>query len=528
MGASIFHERRKKNTSIAGLDRRNGDRRNKEMVVASNKRRLATHARSHERLNFHIPIRLKLRDKEVQGHTGNISQDGLLLACSMVVKVGTPLTLQFSFGKDFCYMNISGQVVFSTPMGNGSQGRQAVGIKFSGIRDWEQKVLISAVQELNQNSAIRENSLLSVGVCEDDLAIEAARFHIEKTSLLPQSRSAIRQSCIHASKIIGWGAYLPPLQITSADITDKLEQSGYKNVGAVIEMMTGIKSRRYAGPEMYPSDLAAAASLRALESAGLDAKDVDAIIFCGVSRDFDEPATANIVQEKIGAKNSYVFDLSNACNGFMSSLDVADAFIASGRYENILVTAGELISPYIDWEPKSRSDLKLSSMGYTLGDAGGAAVLTRVSNDDQSGIRARWFLSDGEQWRVAIIPPMTKDGTRFKFKSDGAAIERVALMHVPSGVESVLEMLEWEVEDIALIVPHQVASPVTENILYKQLGVSPERVIWTFPKYGNNGAASMPVAMSEALRQGMVQEGGKVLFIGGSGGFGAGVIALIV
>ncbi len=527
MGSVTFHERRKQTSSTTEHNRRNGDRRRNQTTVPSNKRRLAVHARSHERLNFDIPICLKLRDKEVQGHTGNISQDGLLLICHEGVEVGTPLTLQFSFGKDFCYMNISGQVVFSASMGNNSQGQQAVGIKFSGIRDWEQKVLISAVLELNQNSAIRENSLLSIGVREDDLAIEAARFHIEKTRTLPESRTAVRQSCIHASKIVGWGAYLPPLQITSADITDKLNQSGYKNVGAVIEAMTGIKSRRYAGPEIYPSDLAAAASRRALESAGLDAKDVDAIIFCGVSRDFDEPATANIVQEKIGAKNSYVFDLSNACNGFMSAIDVADSFIASGRYENVLVTAGELISPYIDWNPKSREDLKLSSMGYTLGDAGGAAILTRVSSDDECGIRARWFLSDGKHWRVAIIPAMA-NGTRFKFKSDGAAIERVAREHVPSGVEMVLEMLQWDVKDIDLIVPHQVASPVTENILYKQLGIAPEKVIWTFPKYGNNGAASMPVAMSEALRQGMVQEGGKVLFIGGSGGFGAGVIALIV
>jgi 3-oxoacyl-[acyl-carrier-protein] synthase-3 len=207
---------------------------------------------------------------------------------------------------------------------------------------------------------------------------------------------------------------------------------------------------------------------------------------------------------------------------------VADSFIASGRYENVLVTVGELISPYIDWNPKSREDLKLSSMGYTLGDAGGAAILTRVSDGDECGLRARWFLSDGEHWRVAIIPPMTPNGERYKFKSDGAAIERVACEHIPSGVEMVLDMLEWTVKDIDLIVPHQVASPVTENILYKQLGISSEKVVWTFPRYGNNGAASMPVAMCEALRQEMVHAGGKVLFIGGSGGFGAGVLALIV
>ncbi|MEW6058507.1 MAG: PilZ domain-containing protein, partial [Bdellovibrionota bacterium] len=180
MKSTAFYERRKQNESISFCDRRNGHRRKDERTVTSNKRRLAIQLRHYERLNFHIPIRLKLREKEISGHTSNISKDGLMVVCEKAVKIGTPLTLQFSFGESFCYMNIAGQVIFCSTKENGVQGRYAIGIRFSAIRDWEQKVLASAVQELNSKPELLEYSLLSVSLHEDDLALEAAKFHIEQ------------------------------------------------------------------------------------------------------------------------------------------------------------------------------------------------------------------------------------------------------------------------------------------------------------------------------------------------------------
>src|SRR3990172_10542880 len=175
MGATAFYERRKQTSSTTERDRRNGYRRRKQTAVPSNKRRIAAHARSHERLKFHIPIRLKLRDKEVQGHTGNISQDGLHFVCDAVVEVGTPLTLQFSFGENFCYMNISGQVVYCFPVKGKKTGHYEIGVKLSALRDQEKIILTSVVQELRQNPIMCQQSILSVSVSADTLAQEAGR-----------------------------------------------------------------------------------------------------------------------------------------------------------------------------------------------------------------------------------------------------------------------------------------------------------------------------------------------------------------
>src|SRR2546422_4334523 len=163
---------------------------------------------------------------------------------------------------------------------------------------------------------------------------------------------------------------------------------------------------------LFRSDLAVEASLIAFKNAGIDPKDVEVIISCGIARDVEEPATANIIQEKLGAHNAYCFDLANACNGFVSAIDVLDSFIASGRCEIGLVTGGEVISQYVNWDPETRDELRLSTMGYTLGDGGGAAVLTRVTAGDQRGLKASWFLSDSSYWRAAVVPLMNSSKRR--------------------------------------------------------------------------------------------------------------------
>jgi len=114
------------------------------------------------------------------------------------------------------------------------------------------------------------------------------------------------------------------------------------------------------------------------------------------------------------------------------------------------------------------------------------------------------------------------------FMSNGVEIERAALEYVPTGVEETMRMLEWDVDDIDLIIPHQVASHIIENLFYKTLHMPPEKVYWSFPRHGNIGAASIPVALCEALNEGRAKIGDKVLLVGGSGGFGVGVIGLVL
>lgn len=480
-------------------------------------------SRCLERGSLKIPVRLQIEGKEVVGYTQNISPGGLQVISTIALNAGTPLAVQCSFS-EVGYLHVSGQVVYCRAEGDNNH---TIGIKFSALRDWEQKILSSAIQDLKQRPARQHKSLLTMLVSEDTLALEVADFYIQTQRPLTERPGIVRHSCVHSSKIIGWGSDLPPTEITNHDINLMINRNGNKTrYGDVVGTLTGIKSRRYAGSRINPSDLAVQASLQALKSAGIDPKDLEVIISCGISRDVEEPSTSAIIQERLGAHNAYVFDLANACNGFISAIDVLDSFIASGRCEIGLVTVGEVISQYINWDPESKEDLRLSSMGYTLGDGGGAAVLSRVKDGEQRGIKARWFLSDSSYWRVAVVPLINH--SKRLFRSNGAEIERAALQYVPVGVEETMKMLEWDVDDIDLIIPHQVSSHIIENLFYKRLGMPTEKIFWSFPIHGNVGAASMPVALCKALDEGRLKYGDKVLLVGGSGGFGVGVMGLVL
>ena len=526
MISTMYYERRNGNVSIDYTDRRKAQRRNKEKAVSEEHRRLSSQIRKYERETFKIPVRLKIEGKEVAGYTHDICPEGLLVFSDAVLSPGMPMSLQFAFGENICSLNVSGQVVFCRPVEKNGAASKAIGIKFSAIREFEKQILTSAVQELKLSPTTHARSSLDILVSTDTLAEEIADFSIHIPQTFEERPRIIRKSSIHASKITGWGAYLPEKEVTTSDMNALLDTKGYKHVGDIVKHLTGISSRRYVSQKQFPSDLAAEASHRALKNAGIDPKELEVIIFCGVSRDVEEPATANIVREKIGAKNAYVFDLANACNGFLSAIDVLDSFIASNRCELGLVVAGELMSQYITWEPDSKKDLKLSSMSYTFGDGGGAAVVCRVQEGDEQGIRANWFLSDSSYWNVAVIP--LAHANKRLFKSVGYEIEKAALKYVPSGVEKVLKMLQWNVDDIDLVIPHQVGIHVVKKILYEILNVPPEKVAWSFPKHGNVGAASMPIAVCNALDARRVRPGDKVLFVGGSGGFGAAVMGLVI
>lgn len=440
------------------------------------------------------------------------------------------MSLQCSFG-DVCYLNLSGHVTSCGLAGSRSkpQGSWEIEVKYAALREWEQNILDSAIVALRQNSPLQEQSLVKISLAKDTLAMEAASLALHKDRSCVDWTSVPRQSCSHASKILGWGSYLPDQEVTNRDLTNLMGPQGYKNVGEVIEALTGIQSRRYAATEFYPSDLATLAAREALAQAAMDPKDLDVILFFGISRDFHEPATANVVQEKLGAKNAYAYDLANACNGFVTAVDTLDSLIASGRCENGLVVTGELISPYIDWNPKTRQDFKLCLFGYTIGDAGGAAVLSRTRPGENRGIKARWFSSNGSHWRLALAGELAGANPHNKyFRSNGKELEDASMMIMHAGLKGITNLLGWEMEDIALVIPHQIPTSMLENVYNKRVGIPLEKLHWTFPRYGNLATASMPVAMCDALNSQKVKPGDKVLLAGGAAGFSAGYIGLVV
>src|SRR3989442_6996822 len=204
-------------------------------------------ARKYDRELLRIPVRLQLKDKSVSGFSHDFSPAGLRIILQTALKTGTPLALQCTFG-EVCYLNLSAQVVFCQPVNRASENDFSLGIKFSAIRDWEEKILGSAIQELKQGGAQLENSLLTVHVAEDTMALDAADWYTQTKATLAQRPRTIRRSCIHSSKIIGWGSYLPPNEITNQDINAMLNVNGGKtNFGDVVGSLTGVKSRRYAG-----------------------------------------------------------------------------------------------------------------------------------------------------------------------------------------------------------------------------------------------------------------------------------------
>jgi acyl-CoA:acyl-CoA alkyltransferase len=481
--------------------------------------------RRHVRKNLKLLVSFELQERKLIGHTATLSMGGLCIISDIAISQGTPLTLQCALA-DLCYLNLSGQVVYCDA--GAASPHYVIGAKFSGTREWEEKILLSAIDYLSENPDTQESCLLSVLVSEDVLALESKEFYVRRRQLeLTKERRQTRQSCIHAAKITGWGSYLPPTEITNEDVNSMLKIRGSKTKFAdVVGHLTGIQSRRYAGSKIFPSDLAVEASRIALKNANIDPQNVDVIVSCGVARDVEEPATSYIIQEKLGAVNAYCFDLANACNGFISALDVVDSFIASGRCETGLVAVGDVLSQYVTWDAHSKKDLHMSSMSYTFGDAGGAAVLQPLKAGDEQGIRARWFLSDGSYWRVAVIPLMDT-GLRY-FKSNAANIEAAALEHVPGGVKEVMKMLDWDIDHIALIIPHQVSAQIIEGLFLEKLAMPREKIYWSFPNHGNVGAASMPVALCTAVDEGRLRPGDKVLLVGGSGGFGAGVMGLVM
>jgi len=335
-----------------------------------------------------------------------------------------------------------------------------------------------------------------------------------------------------SSVIAGVGKYVPENIISSASIEQKvaLLEKNLAPEGA-IEQITGVKERRHiSGTGMYSSDMAFMASQRALEHAGIDASELDVIIFSSASHDIAEPATANILQERLEAWSAHVVDVKNACNSAVNALDIMDAFIKTGRCQVGLVASGEVLSQVINYNINSPEDLQMGLSGLTLGDGGGAVVL-RASEDLERGIKGSYFNSDGSMWKVATImgggSRFPHDSSQMYFVSHSIELARLAMGSIPQAIKIVLQQVGWRPEEVNLVVPHQVTEKLIQRVS-RMAGIPFENCMVTLTKYGNTAAASIPIALAEAVESGRVKEGDKVLLVGGAAGWSSAVMALVL
>ena len=274
------------------------------------------------------------------------------------------------------------------------------------------------------------------------------------------------------------------------------------------------------GPGEFASTLAVAAGHRALDDAGVDAADVDLLIFASASHDMLEPATAHIVAEELGVC-APAFDTKNACNSFINGVEIAETFILAGRARCALVVSGETPSLVTRWKIGSLDELRRSFIGYTMGDLGTAAVLQAA--DDGRGIFYRRHDTDSRHWRIVQVPG---GGSRFPgadpdhcyAECDGTALRHAFLAIDPTAMMGIFRDTGTCWDDYAVICAHQITMPFIDDLAAK-IGLPRERLVVTVDAFGNVSSGTLPLNLAIARQQGRVRPGDRVLWIG----LGAGI-----
>ncbi len=312
------------------------------------------------------------------------------------------------------------------------------------------------------------------------------------------------------SRIAGTGSYLPAKVLTNKDLEARVETND-----EWIFSRTGIRQRHVAADHEFASDLALIASRRALEAAGVTAAEVSLIIVATTTPDMVFPSTACILQAKLGANNCPAFDLQAVCSGFVYALATADQFVRSGQYRNILVVGAEVYSRILDWEDRSTCVL--------FGDGAGAVLLQR---SDTPGILSSHLHADGSHAGILSVPGSVAGGKisgRPLLQMEGNAVFKFAVRVLGEVAEEALAFNHLEKSAIDWLIPHQANIRIIQATA-KKLGLPMEKVIATVDRHANTSAASVPLALDTAVRDGRVRAGQLVMLEGVGGGFTWGAV----
>lgn len=320
------------------------------------------------------------------------------------------------------------------------------------------------------------------------------------------------------SKITGTGSYLPAKRVTNEELAIELAAKGIETSHEWIVSRSGIAARHYAAPEQCSSDLAVIAAQRALEMAGRTASEVDLVIVASSTPDFygSFPSTACVVQQKLGMNNtSAAFDVQAVCSGFVYALSTADAFIRSGNYKRVLVIGAEVFSRILDFSDRTTCVL--------FGDGAGAVLLEA---SPEPGILASKLHADGRHADVLSVPASLEkgalNGAAF-LRMDGQAVFKLAVTVLEEVAEEVLGAAGVTSAELDWLVPHQANLRIMKGTA-KKLGLDLDKMVVTVDEHGNTSAASIPLALDEAVRDGRIKPGHNVLMEGVGGGFTWGAV----
>ena len=314
------------------------------------------------------------------------------------------------------------------------------------------------------------------------------------------------------SRIVGTGGYLPAKIVTNRDLEKTLDTSD-----EWIYSRTGIRQRHIAADGECSSDLALNASRKAIEAAGITPQDIGIIIVATTTPDMIFPSTACILQAKLGIKNCPAFDVQAVCSGFIYALATADLYIRAGQYRYALVVGAEIYSRILDWHDRGTCVL--------FGDGAGAVVLKA---SDEAGILSSHLHADGSYRNILSVPGTVCDG-RIEgwpfLQMDGSAVFKFAVKVLDEIVAEVLTKNNLQKSDIDWLIPHQANIRIIQSTARK-LGLGMEKVVVTVDRHGNTSAASIPLALDEAVRDGRIRAGQHVLLEGVGGGFTWGAVMI--
>jgi 3-oxoacyl-[acyl-carrier-protein] synthase-3 len=319
--------------------------------------------------------------------------------------------------------------------------------------------------------------------------------------------------------ILGTGSYLPEKVLTNADLEKMVDTND-----EWIVSRTGIRERRIAAPEEASSDLSVKAAEKALKKAGIRAEELDMIIVTTVTPDMNFPATACLVQDRLGAKKAATFDLSAACTGFIYGISTGAQFIATGVYKYVLVIGVECLSRIVDWTDRNTCVL--------FGDGAGAAVLGPV--EEGYGFLSFELGGDGSGGNLLNLPaggsrlPASEKTIQERLHyvhMSGREVFKFAVRVMGNATEEALAKAGLSKEDIDFLVPHQANIRIIDSAV-KRLGLTEDKVVVNLDRYGNMSSASIPVALDEAVERGQIKKGDTMVLCGFGGGLTWGATVL--
>lgn len=321
-------------------------------------------------------------------------------------------------------------------------------------------------------------------------------------------------------RISGWGSYVPERVLSNADLERIVDTSD-----EWIQTRTGIRERRVAAPHETTATLGAIAAKRAIAVAGLQPDDIDIIIVGTLTPDYPMPSTAALVKEAIGNTTAAAFDLGAACTGFIFSYATADAYVRSGMARHVLVVGAELLTRFVDYSDRSTCIL--------FGDGAGAVVVS-ASDESGGGLSGLEMTTDPDGAYMIWVPSggsrspssgeTTRRGEHF-IRMEGRETYRYATRTLASSALAAIAKAGWSPADVDVFIPHQANVRIIEAVA-KGLDLPMEKMVVNIDRYGNTSAASVGIALDEAVRGGRVQPGHKVVFFAFGAGFTSGALAL--